>query len=58
MKPYHIISKNGTEYVFNSYLEFASFWFNLKRSYAIKNFPEFAKLQKMAANSKEAKTKL
>ena len=51
--------KFNNEYKFNNYLDFASFWFSLSRKSAMIYFPEnFIKLQKLAYNSKEAKTKI
>lgn len=48
----------GNQYGFNSYMEFASFWFDIPRRRAVSTFPEFRKLQNAAANSKEARTKV
>lgn len=48
--------KHGNEYGFKNYLDFASFWFDLPRKYAMANFPLFNKLQKCASSSKEART--
>jgi hypothetical protein len=50
--------KFGNKYSFDNYMDFASFWFNLSRQVALAYFPEFKALQKEAANSKEARTKL
>ena len=51
--------KFGNEYKFESYIAFASFWFNLSRKSAISLFPSnFKALQNAAANSKEARTKI
>ena len=47
--------KFGNNYKFNSYVEFASFWFNLSRKVAISYFPDFKKLQRVALYSKEAR---
>jgi len=39
-------------------MDFAKFWFNLSRKFAISYFPSnFKELQKAASNSKEALTK-
>ena len=49
----------GNVYSFNNYMDFAKFWFSLKRKTAIDFFGEnFKKLQYAATNSKEAKTKI
>ena len=49
----------GNVYSFNNYMDFAKFWFSLKRKTAVYFFGEnFKKLQLAAANSKEAKTKI
>ena len=49
--------KNGTRYGFTNYADFASFWFNMSRATAKRLFPTtFDKLQRCAANSKEART--
>lgn len=48
----------GNQYGFESYIDFATFWFAIPFSYAKKVFPEFSSLQKCAAYSKEARTKL
>lgn len=49
--------KFNNEYKFETYLDFASFWFNLSRKTALSLFPSnFKALQNAAANSKEAKT--
>jgi hypothetical protein len=54
MKVYNKFSdKYGNEYTFDSYLEFATFWFNLSRKVAISYFPDFNKLQRVALSSKE-----
>lgn len=51
--------KFNNEYKFENYMDFASFWFGLNRKTAISYFPlNFSELQKAAANSKEAKTKI
>lgn len=51
--------KYNNVYSFETYLEFASFWFNLSRKAAMAFFPEnFKALQNAAANSKEARTKV
>jgi hypothetical protein len=51
--------KFGNTYSFNNYMDFATFWFNLSRKVAQSYFPEnFNALQKAAANSKEARTKM
>ena len=57
MKAYNQFSdKFGNEYQFDNYMDFAKFWFNLSRKVALSMFPEnFQKLQRAAANSKEAK---
>ncbi len=59
MKIYNqFTDKYGNVYSFQHYMDFSRFWFNLNRKYALLNFPEFDKLQRAAANSKEAKTKI
>jgi hypothetical protein len=50
--------KFGNAYGFETYAEFAAFWFNIAYRTAKATFPMFAKLQKAAANSKEARAKL
>jgi hypothetical protein len=51
--------KFGNNYNFANYMDFASFWFNLSRKAAMSFFPtNFNDLQKAAANSKEARTKI
>lgn len=50
--------KFGNVYRFDNYADFAKFWFSLSRKHAISIFPNFAQLQKAAANSKEARTKI
>jgi len=51
--------KFGNEYKYDNYMSFASFWFNISRKVAISYFPtNFNALQKAAANSKEARTKI
>jgi hypothetical protein len=50
--------KFGNEYAFSNYAEFAKFWFAMSRKMAVSYFPDFAKLQSCACNSKEARTKL
>lgn len=51
--------KFGNNYSFQTYIDFASFWFNLSRKNAMSFFPtNFADLQKAAASSKEARTKI
>ena len=59
MKIYNQFSdKFGNEYKFDSYMEFAKFWFSLSRRVALLHFPDsFTKLQNAAANSKEANAK-
>jgi hypothetical protein len=50
--------KFGNEYSFDNYMDFAKFWFNLGRKFAISYFPNnFEKLQHAAANSKEARSR-
>ena len=57
-KVYHSFTdKYGNKYGFDNYIDFAKFWFNLPFVYARANFPNFAKLQSAAANSKEARAK-
>lgn len=60
MKTYNSFSdKFGNNYSFDNYMDFASFWFNMSRKAAQSFFPtNFADLQKAAANSKEARTKI
>lgn len=59
MKAYNSFSdKYGKQYGFDNYADFSIFWFNLSRNTAKSFFPNFAELQKCAANSKEARTKL
>jgi hypothetical protein len=49
----------NNEYKFNTYMDFACFWFNISRKAALELFPHnFKNLQKAAANSKEARTKV
>ena len=51
--------KFGNEYSFDNFIDFASFWFGMSRKSAIIYFPNnFAVLQKAAANSKEAMTRI
>lgn len=51
--------KNQNEYNFETYAEFARFWFGHSYRTLKLMFPEnFNKLQNYAANSKEARTKL
>ena len=51
--------KFGNSYTFTNYISFASFWFSLSRKTAKVYFADqFLGLQKAAANSVEAKTKL
>jgi hypothetical protein len=49
----------GNEYGFDSYMDFATFWFNLPYQTGKKYFEPklWGKLQYAAANSKEAKTR-
>ena len=59
MKAYNkFTDKFNNEYKFDNYIDFANFWFNLNRKTAVSYFPNFNELQKAAANSKEARTKL
>lgn len=59
MKVYNSFSdKYGNKYGFNNYMDFAQFWFNLSRKTAQSLFHDFANLQKAAANSKEARTRI
>ena len=50
--------KYGNDYGFNTYTDFAKFWFGMNYRNAKAIFPMFAKLQNAAANSKEARAKL
>lgn len=51
--------KFGNEYKYDNYMDFASFWFNTSRRALLSIFPtNFNELQKAAANSKEARTKI
>ena len=50
--------KFSNEYSFSNYADFARFWFDMHTKTAKYLFPEFAKLQKAAYNSKEARTKI
>lgn len=50
--------KYGNKYRFESFVDFASFWFNMSRRTAAALFPEFTALQKCAYNSREARKKL
>jgi hypothetical protein len=51
--------KFGNNYSFTNYMDFASFWINLSRKNALSFFPtNFNELQKVAANSKKARTKI
>lgn len=60
MKIYNqFIDKYGNEYKFKTYLEFAKFWFGCHRKTLVSYFPEnFEKLQRAAAYSKEARTRI
>ena len=51
-------NKFGQSFSFDCYADFAKFWFGMSYAYAKSAFPDFAKLQNAAANSKEARTKL
>jgi len=59
MKTYNnFTDKFNNVYQFDNYMDFAKFWFNLSRKFAISYFPSnFKELQKAASNSKEALTK-
>jgi len=59
-KVYNCFSdKFGNEYKYDNYMDFAKFWFNTSRRALILLFPtNFNALQKAAANSKEARTKI
>lgn len=48
----------GNQYGFNSYIEFAGFWFKLPRTYAKSIFSDFDKLNKAAVSSKDARTRI
>jgi hypothetical protein len=50
--------KFNNNYAFSTYIEFASFWFNMSRRTAQFYFPQFNELQKCASNSSEARKKL
>lgn len=50
--------KFGNNYAFSTYIEFASFWFNMSTRTAKIYFPQFTQLQKCAANSSEARKKV
>lgn len=50
--------KFGNEYGFDNYMEFSKFWFNLSYRVQMEYFPDRAKLQRAAADSKEARTKI
>ena len=59
MKVYNSFTdKFGNQYGFDNYADFAKFWFAMSRKMAVSYFPDFAKLQAYAYNSKEARTKL
>jgi hypothetical protein len=59
MKIYNnFCDKYGNNYRFDNYMDFAQFWFNLSRKVAVIYFPQFNDLQKAAASSKEARTKI
>lgn len=60
MKAYtNFTDKNGNQYSFSNYVDFASFWFNLSRKAAKNYFPKnFESLQKAASSSKEARAKI
>jgi len=60
MKPYNkFADKFGNQYGFDNYMDFAKFWFNLSYRVQVSHFPENrAVLQRAAANSKEARTKI
>ncbi len=49
--------KFNNVYNFNSYIDFASFWFNNSRKSLINIFPNFNELNKCACNSNERKVK-
>lgn len=49
--------KFGNKHSFDTYEEFSKFWFGLPYQYAKASFPDFARLQRAAANSKEARTR-
>jgi len=50
--------KFGNKYGFTTYADFAKFWFGMKFCTAKSIFPKFWDLQRAAATSKEARTKL
>ena len=59
MKIYNnFTDKFGNVYQYDNYADFAKFWFNLSRKYAISIFDNFKDLQKCATSSKEARTKI
>lgn len=59
MKKYNFTDKFNNEYNFETYLEFAKFWFNQPRHVLISYFPHnFKKLNYLAVSSKEAKIKI
>lgn len=49
--------KYENEFIFDNYMDFAKWWFNLPYKLRI-TFPQYKKLQFAAANSKEAKTRV
>ena len=52
--------KNNYTYSFESYMEFAKWWFNNSTHYlrAVLSQETFKKLNRLAVNSKEARTKM
>jgi hypothetical protein len=60
MKVYNQFSdKFENQYNFDTYMDFAKFWFNLSRKNALYLFPDnFNKLQRAALNSSESRQKM
>jgi len=59
MKQYSFTDKFNNQYNFETYLEFAKFWFNLNRKTQLSYFPDnFKRLNYLAVNSKQAKIKI
>ena len=60
MKAYNnFTDKFNNEYKFETFAEFAQFWFNQSRKALLSYFPNnFNELNKLASNSKEARTKI
>ncbi len=48
----------GNEYGFETYMEFATFWFGNSYQNNKRTFPNFVKLQNAASDSREARKKM